>query len=240
MRLLLVDDEGGLRMTLAANLELDGFDVTMADSGKQALELFRQEPFDLVLSDIRMPGMNGVELFREIKAVKPECPVILMTAFAVEGLVQDAIHEGVYTVLPKPFDIDHVVGALTRASRSPVVLVVDGDAKVAEETASALRVHGIRAARARAVDEALEVIAKGAVDVSVIDLDLEQTRATELMAKIKQLDASIAHIAVAGHEEPTTVREAAKSGMFVCLSKPVDTNALIDVIAKARARRVGA
>src|SRR5271166_5091781 len=100
MRILLVDDEQSLLMTLAANLELDGLDVTTAESGQRALELFESEPFDLVLSDIRMPGMNGVDLFRRIRAQRPECPVVLMTAFALEGLVQEAIAEGVFTVLP--------------------------------------------------------------------------------------------------------------------------------------------
>jgi DNA-binding NtrC family response regulator len=238
MRILLVDDEGGLLMTLAANLELDGFEVTTAENGQRALELFRSEVFDLVLSDIRMPGMNGVELFRRIRALKPECPVVLMTAFALEGLVEDAIHEGVFTVLPKPFDIDHVVGALTRAIRSPVVLVVDGDGAVAEATARALRACGVRATHVSGVDEALSVIRGGTVDVSVVDLDLQGARAVELMAQTRELDASIAHVAVAGRDVPSMMREAAASGLFVCLRKPVNPEELVDVIARARGRRL--
>jgi CheY-like chemotaxis protein len=127
MRILVVDDEPGLLMTLAANLELEGFEVVAAESGARALDLFEQGAFDLVLSDIRMPGMNGVDLFRTLRSKQHGVPVVLMTAFALEGLVQEAIREGAFTVLPKPFDLDHVVGALTRAAKSPVVLLVDGD-----------------------------------------------------------------------------------------------------------------
>src|SRR5215471_5132373 len=99
MRILLVDDEQSLLLTLAANLELDGFDVTTAESGEHALKLFEREAFDLVLSDITMPGMSGIDLFRRVRSQRPECPVVLMTAFALEGMVRDAICEGVFTIL---------------------------------------------------------------------------------------------------------------------------------------------
>src|SRR5215467_6623933 len=202
MRILLVDDERSLLMTLAANLEMDGFDVTMAESGKLALELFEKEKFDLVLSDVRMPGMHGVELFRRIRALRPDCPVVLMTAFAVEGLVRDAISEGVFTVLPKPFDIEHVVGALTRALKSPVVLIVAGDARVAEELAEALRSSGVRAEHLTDGAKALEAVRRGKVDVCVLDLNLKGMTATELMSRIREVDPTIVHIVVAAQDLP--------------------------------------
>ena len=65
-KILLVDDERALRVTLAANLELDGMEVVEAESGERALELLRSAPFDLMLSDIRMGGMSGAELFRQV------------------------------------------------------------------------------------------------------------------------------------------------------------------------------
>src|SRR6185437_3367023 len=95
MRILIVDDERPILLTLAANLELDDFEVATAESGAAALELLARETFDLVLSDVRMPGMNGVELFRRIRQLRPDCPVVLMTGFAIEGLVYDAVAEGV-------------------------------------------------------------------------------------------------------------------------------------------------
>src|SRR5512140_1747134 len=105
VRVLIVDDESSLLMTLAANLELEGFDVVEASTPQRALELVRSQHFDLVLSDIRMPGMSGVDLFHAIRATHPQMPVILMTAFALEAMVRDAIEHGVYTVLAKPFEI---------------------------------------------------------------------------------------------------------------------------------------
>ena len=93
MRVLIVDDERSLLLTLVANLELEGFEVVAASDGARALELVREQRFDLLLTDVRMPGMNGVDLFRQIRRVCPQMPVILMTAYAVETLIDEAIQE---------------------------------------------------------------------------------------------------------------------------------------------------
>src|SRR4051812_36265517 len=115
IRLLLVDDEESLRITLAANLEMSGFEIIEAENGQRALEIVKEREVDLVLTDIRMPGLNGIQLFSAIKQVRPDMPVILMTAFAVEGHVQGAVLQGAFTVLPKPFDVDDMAKILLRA-----------------------------------------------------------------------------------------------------------------------------
>lgn len=234
MRILVVDDEHSLLMTLAGNLELDGFDVTTAENGERALELFEAQSFDLVFSDVRMPGMNGVDLFRKIRAIRPECPVVLMTAFAVEGLVREAIAEGVFTVLPKPFEPDRVVVALTRAIKSPTVLVIDGEPPVGAATTEALRASGVRAELEQDEEHAVLAVQGGNVDVCVIDLGLRGVSATTIMNKLRAIEPSIIHIALAGHDVPALMRQAAAGGSFVCLRKPVDPAELVEVIARAR------
>jgi DNA-binding NtrC family response regulator len=237
MRILVVDDEQSLLLTLAGNLELDGFEVTTAESGERALALFQSQPFDLVFSDVRMPGMNGLDLFRRVRELRPECPVVLMTAFALEGLVSDAIAEGVFTVLPKPFDVEQVVVALTRAIKSPIVLVIDSEPPAGATTAAILRGSGVRATHETDPQRALAAVRSGIVDVCVVDLGLRGTNATQLMAEVRRLDPSIVHIALAGHDVPTLMRQAAASGAFMCLGKPVNPSELLQVIVRARAQR---
>jgi DNA-binding NtrC family response regulator len=242
MRVLVVDDEHNLLMTLGANLELEGFEVHTADTGERALELFREHDFDLVLSDIRMPGMNGVDLFRRLRAAKPEVPVVLMTAFALEGLVQEAIGEGAFTVLPKPFEIDHVVGALTRAARAPMVLLVDGEPEQARGIADALTSRGVRAQFEPSIDTAVQVVAEGDVDVCVVDLAFAVSKAetAELMERLRRASPSISLVAVAGRALSEMLRQAAASGVFACMRKPLKASELLEVIARARSRRVPA
>ncbi len=80
-RILLVDDEEGIQLLYREEFEEEGFEVTTAYNGEEALEQFSQEPPDLVILDINMPGMNGIEVLRRMKEVNPNLPVILSSAY---------------------------------------------------------------------------------------------------------------------------------------------------------------
>jgi DNA-binding NtrC family response regulator len=229
-----VDDEESLRTTLAANLELDGFDVVEAADGTEALELVRQRDFDLVLTDIRMPGMNGVDLFREIRQLRPRVPVVLMTAFAMEHLIQQALREGVYMVMPKPFDVEQLVLSLHAALKRPVVLVVDA-ANAAEVTARALEATGLPARAVASADAALELVREGTIGVCVVDLSLPGGDAADLMARIRQLDRAVVVIAISSHDVEALLRRAAVHAAAI-LRRPVAPADLVEAIARARAR----
>src|SRR5262249_37241496 len=129
--ILIVDDEESLRVTLAANLELEGYQVTLAEDGACAVELVASTAFDLVVTDVRMPGPHGPEAFRETKKPRPELPVIMMTAFTTEADLDQAVAEGVYAALYKPFSMERLLDLIARAIVNAVVLVVDDDAEQA-------------------------------------------------------------------------------------------------------------
>jgi len=169
-RILVVDDETPVRVTLAANLELEGYEVVEAHDGPSALDHVRDSSFDLVITDIRMPGMSGVELFHEIRRLRPTLPVVLMTAFAVEGLVQEALREGAHMVLQKPFAIDWAVKCLHQALHSRVILVVDDLPEVAETTAAALQALEVPARACFSGESALSAMRDGDIGVCVVDL----------------------------------------------------------------------
>ena len=233
-RILVVDDEPSVRETLIANLELDDrFEVLGAESGAAALALVEKEPFDVVLSDVRMPGMNGVELFRLLTQARPGMPVVLMTAFALEGLVQEAVHEGVFTVLAKPSPIDTVVHTVAQAARRPFVLVVDDEASLAFATVEALRSAGIRAAAAYDGEGAVHAVSHGAVDVCVLDMAMRGLGTEEVVQRIREQDHAIAVVAVLSDGAAAALlRLAARlDGM---LQKPVDLRQLIEAIARVR------
>lgn len=116
---LVVDDLKSIRLTLGGILEDEGYDVVLAEDGYKAIEAAKQTTFDLVFMDIKMPGINGVQTFREIKKINPEAVVIMMTAYSVESLVRQALGEGAYGVVYKPFDIDEIVSIVDSALRCP-------------------------------------------------------------------------------------------------------------------------
>jgi DNA-binding NtrC family response regulator len=235
MRILIVDDEDSLLLTLVANLELEGFEVIGAEDAARALELLHQQVFDLVLTDIRMPGMNGVELFRTIRSLNPQMPVILMTGFAIEGVVDEAILEGAFAVLPKPFDIEHVIAVLSRAVSRPVVLLVN-HAEGAEPPAAILSAMGI--ACRTAADEAgiLAAVQNRLADVIVVDLGLLGSETPQLVQRMRAVDPSIAVITIATQLVPDLFQSVAALGVEACLLQPVSPKELVRVIARARAR----
>jgi DNA-binding NtrC family response regulator len=234
MRVLLVDDEESLSCTLQANLELDGFEVDVAASGSAALALLEQKTYDLMLSDIRMPGMNGVDLFRAVRRKHPELPVVLMTAFALEGLVKQAINEGVFTVFPKPFDITHLETVLKRALRRPIVLIVDDERGDAETTAQALAGSGLRTRAVCDAAAAVEVVKSDAVDVCVVDLLLSRDGGAELLQKMRAAEPGIMFIAVSGHDVPALMLQVMSLGTVACMRKPLRVEDLVQTIAQAR------
>jgi DNA-binding NtrC family response regulator len=235
MRILIVDDEDSLLLTLVANLELEGFEVIGAGDPMGALELVRREAFDLVLTDIRMPGMNGVELFRTIRSLRPEMPVILMTGFAVEGLVDEAILEGAFAVLPKPFDIEQVIAVLSRAVSRPVVLVVN-NREGAEPAAAALRAMGLACRTAADEEVTLSVVRDRQADVIVVDLGMLGSKTPELVERMRAIDPSIAVITIASHLVPDLFQKVAALGVSACLLQPFTPTELVRIIARARAR----
>jgi two-component system response regulator GlrR len=115
--ILLVDDDASLRTLIALRLEANGFDVAAADSGEAALAMLAHARPDAVLTDVQMPGMDGLALFRAIHARDPALPVIVLTA---HGTIPDAVaatQQGLFGYLTKPYDAPTLIDLLNRATR---------------------------------------------------------------------------------------------------------------------------
>src|SRR6266704_5133760 len=114
-RVLIVDDEPGLRQSLGLLLADAGYEVAAESDGKRALERALAEPFDLILSDVRMPEMDGLAFLRAYRARGGEALVIMMSAYGGEEAALAAMKEGAYDYIPKPFRPDEVVLTLRKA-----------------------------------------------------------------------------------------------------------------------------
>ncbi len=106
---LIVDDNESLCKTLSFILNRKGYATTTAHDGPDAIKLAEETPFDLTLMDIRMPLMNGVEAFKKIRRLRPKAAVVMMTAYSVEELVQEALEEGAFGIIYKPLDTEKIV-----------------------------------------------------------------------------------------------------------------------------------
>jgi two-component system response regulator HydG len=115
LNLLVVDDDSSHRHTLLTLLADWGYRVSGAGDGAAALAACQERPFDLLLMDMRMPGMNGIEAMQEIKAYNPAIPVIIMTAYSEVESAVEAIKKGAYDYLTKPLDFEELKLTLERA-----------------------------------------------------------------------------------------------------------------------------
>jgi DNA-binding NtrC family response regulator len=114
-RILVVDDDPGQRSLLNAFLRQQGFAAMLAESGTQALEALRGSRFDLMISDVRMPGLSGLETLRLVRKEHPDLPVLLVTAFADIREAVEAMRDGAVNYLAKPIDLDELLASIQQA-----------------------------------------------------------------------------------------------------------------------------
>ena len=114
-RVLVVDDEASIRELLQKTLALAEYDVDTAPDGRAALERLRLGNYDLLIADLKMPGMDGLTLIREAKRLKTDLPVIIITGFSTESSAIEAVNLGVAGYLTKPFRVPQVLAAAARA-----------------------------------------------------------------------------------------------------------------------------
>jgi excisionase family DNA binding protein len=114
-RVLVVDDEASIRDLLAKTLALAEYDVDVAPDGRSALERMRMYPYDLLIADLKMPGMDGLTVIREAKRYKADLPVIIITGFSTESSAIEAVNLGVAGYLTKPFRVPQVLAAAAKA-----------------------------------------------------------------------------------------------------------------------------
>ena len=107
-RILVVDDEEAMRESLNDWLKEDGYEVGLAAGGQEAIDMVRDEPWEIILLDLKMPGMNGLETLKHLKEVRPDAEILMMTAYATVDTAVQAMKEGAFDYLVKPFDPDEV------------------------------------------------------------------------------------------------------------------------------------
>jgi DNA-binding response OmpR family regulator len=113
--ILVMEDDAGISAALDMILTEAGYDVDIAESGEAALELFEQKGFDLIIADLKLPGINGMEVIKQIKEKKPEMEVIVITGVGTQPIAEEAMTLGAHDFLPKPFTDDQIKTAINEA-----------------------------------------------------------------------------------------------------------------------------
>lgn len=113
-KILIVDDQFGIRILLNEVFQKEGYQTFQAANGIQALDILKKNEPDLVLLDMKIPGMDGIEILKRMKVIDPDIRVIIMTAYGELDMIQEAKNLGALTHFAKPFDIDDIRAAVKK------------------------------------------------------------------------------------------------------------------------------
>ena len=239
LRVLIVDDDRRMTHTLADILTASNCRPAEAWSAEQALKMVDSEMFDCVLSDIRMPGLSGVELHREVRRILPGVPVLLMTAYAAEYHISQGLEEGVIGVLGKPIDIGLLIELLGSLDRMRTVAVVDDDPDFCRTMGEILGYRGFQVAATIDPHADVEQMAEGA-HFLLLDMKLNGISGCDVLRKIRAHYPALPVVLITGHrqEMDPMVRQALELGARTCLYKPLAVAELLGKLGDIRAERL--
>ena len=229
-KILVVDDQRGMRLTLSGVIEDRGYDVTGVEDGYQAIDAARKTTFDVIFMDIKMPGINGVQTFREIKKISPSSVVVMMTGFAVEDLVKEALAEGAFSVVYKPFDMDHVINLVESVLKTVVILVVDDRSGDRVTLMEILSDRGFKVAGAADGDQAIEMVKGSHYDIIFMDIKLPGKDGVATFQEIRRVDPEAKVIFMTGFVLEESVKRAVEEYAYPVASKPLDIENVLSLV----------
>ena len=240
-QILIVDDDGRMGRTLADILRVKGYVAETARSGPEALEKVKARAFDCVLTDLKMPGMNGLELHKALRALQPALPVVLMTAYATDALISAGQEQGVIAMLSKPLDLNALLSFFSTLRDEQTIVIVDDDPEFCQTLEAILRARGYHTLAV--TDPRLwpglpgSQTANGAkIQVVLVDVKLHETAGLDVLKRIRAQCPDLPVVVVAAYrEEMAAVIEAAQPlNVYAYLYEPVNIEALLQILAEVR------
>lgn len=240
--ILLVDDNVSLTKTMSFALKRNRYAVTTAKDGHEAIAKVKEQPFAMIFMDIKMPLLDGVETYKEIKKLRPEAVVMMMTAYAVEDLVAEALREGAYGIIYKPLDIEEVLTTIEeaiQAKKGALILVVDDDPGTCTTLKNILANKGYTVSTTHTGEEAIAIAKEQAHDILFIDIKLPTINGLETYLAIKERNPKAVAIMITGYrqEMDALVKQALENDAYTCLYKPLDMEQLLKLVDEVCKRK---
>ncbi len=240
--ILIVDDNISQCKSMSFILKRKGCSVTTANNGLEAITIVKESPFDIIFMDIKMPVLNGVETYKKIKKIRPGARVMMMTAYAVEDLVQEALQEGAYGIIYKPMDIEKVVDIIEKSKKDKpgaLILVVDDDPGTCTTLKNILIKKGYKVGIAHTGEEAIATAKKKTFDIIFIDMKLPTLNGLETYLAIKKTNPEAVAVLMTAYRQEMAelVEEALTNNAYTCLYKPLDLAALLSLTSEILERK---
>lgn len=235
IRVLIVDDDRRIASTLGDILSLQGAMVEQANSGKEAVQKLRSDTFDCVLSDIKMPGMNGVELYEAVNEIQPGIPFVLMTAYASDELIEKGRRLGVLNVFEKPLDINQILCFLSSVQETRTIVIVDDDPLFCQTLSDILEARRYRVQKISDPHVAAQVVDESA-QLVLLDMKLNSINGSDVLKQIRTRFPDMPAVLVTGYrqEMAEAIRQAMDMQVYTCLYKPLSIPDLFKILVDIR------
>jgi DNA-binding response OmpR family regulator len=228
-RILVVDDDPDICRNLSDILSDLGYHVDTAHDGVSALELVRQRPYDVALLDYKMPGMDGLTLYGEIKKQRAGTVSLLVTAYASASTAEEALSAGAWKVVAKPVDFRNLLGFVDEAIGQPLVLVVDDDHDLCTTLWDLFRDRGYRVSLAQGSREAAEQLEDTLYKVVLIDLRIPDGSGGDVFRMVRDANPQACTILITGHrsEMDNVIDQMIAEGADAVCYKPFNVPELL-------------
>lgn len=230
--ILIVDDEVDTCENLSDIFTDLGYLVDTAHNGIAALKLVAERRYDLALLDLRMPGMDGLELYRRIRQVSAGTVALVVTAYAASDTAQSILEAGAWKVVPKPVEIQRLLCDVQEAIDSPLVLVVDDDRELCENLWEILRVQGYRVHLAHDAQQAGEIVKSLRFEVVLLDMKLPGGDGLEVLNLVHGANPQARTVIITGYRDEMEVLldQALNEGAQAIAYKPFDVDNLLQTV----------
>jgi DNA-binding NtrC family response regulator len=257
IRLLMVDDEKEFLVSSTPALSRRGIDVMTAFDGAAALNLIRERKFDVIVLDIKMPGIDGVEVFHQMHKLHPDLPIILLTGHGSVPQAFETSKDGVFDYLAKPCEMDELAKVIQKAvaqsgrgTDSKVsfeksdksgtkihLLIIDDELELLESLKNVLQRREMSVAIAPNGEAALKHMKESFTEVVLLDVKMPGMNGIEVLERIKKDFPNVEVILLTGHPTIDTALTGMKQGAFDYVIKPPDIDELTNTIRKAYEHR---
>jgi DNA-binding NtrC family response regulator len=229
--ILLVDDDEDICENMADIFNELGYHIDVAYDGTAALNLVRKRSYDVVLLDLKLPGMDGLSLYREIKKVQAGAVAFLITAYASGRTSEEAVIAGMSQVLPKPLELPRLLSLIEGALEQPLVMVVDDDSDLCANLWDLLRERGYRVSIAHDGRGAIEQL-RGSTRVVFIDMKLPDGDGSQVFHLVRDANPDTRTVLITGHraEMQPMVEQLRTEGVDAICYKPFDIPDLLQTL----------
>jgi two-component system, NtrC family, response regulator HydG len=230
--ILVVDDDVDTCRNLSDILSDLGYHVDTAHDGLSALELVRKNTYDIALLDLKMPGMDGLELYRQIKKLQAGTVAMVVTAYASSGTAEEALSAGAWQVLSKPVDFPKMLSLVDEALGQPLVMVVDDDSDLCANLWDLLRDRGYRVGLAHDDQEAAQRLKDREYKVVLIDMKLPHGDGVTVYRLVRENNPQARTVLITGNrsEMDKLIQQVVTEGADAVCYKPFDVANLLSTL----------